>query len=383
METDIAPVVYRRDYAEIAGPFRHGEAQAPIVGVAFGPLSNEDGKDDPYGLLNTINRDYIVIVHGRDYSRVSEGSALGILVIADDQYSIERKDVFPLELSSRFWNLAVPAMVITPQVADQFLSTAGSSIADLERRAGTLGINQVSVTEAGATVQMSVDMDLHDNLATEKYINVLGVIPGEGHFMGTEELVIMVGAYYDGLGTGPDGTLYPGANDNASGVALLLELARVLKASNYKPEKTVIFAVWEGGERGEGLSLVNVLNARPGTGGFTVEAVIELSGVGYGSGESIALQDDSSYRLVKLFQAAADKYNDPTTTRGRNPHYGRGAALGYGDRRALTLSISWDGSDTLAHTSRDGLELIDPQKLTSVGRTTLLTLFVLCRESDY
>jgi hypothetical protein len=95
------------------------------------------------------------------------------------------------------------------------------------------------------------------------------------------------------------------------------------------------------------------------------------------------LGDDSSYRLIKLFQAAAGKYNDPTTTRGRSPHYGREASPGFGDRRALTLSISWDGSDALAHTPRDVPELIDPQKLTSVGRTTLLTLMVLCRETDY
>ena len=142
-------------------------------------------------------------------------------------------------------------------------------------------------------------------------------------------------------------------------------------------------SVWPGGERVEGLSIVNILNARPGAGSFTVEAVIELSGVGYGSGKSIALQDGSSYRLVKLLQAAADKYGDPTTTRGRNPHYGQEVAVGFGDRRAMTLSISWDGSDDLAHTSRDVPGLIDPQKLARVGRTTLLTLFMLCRESDY
>jgi hypothetical protein len=49
----------------------------------------------------------------------------------------------------------------------------------------------------------------------------------------------------------------------------------------------------------------------------------------------------------------------------------------------LTLSISWDGSDDLAHTAGDVPELIDPQKLLRVGRTTLLTLMVLCREPVY
>jgi Zn-dependent M28 family amino/carboxypeptidase len=219
--------------------------------------------------------------------------------------------------------------------------------------------------------------------SVDHYINVLGVFPGEGHTAVSENQVIMVSAYYDGLGIGPDGTFYPGANDNASGVAMLLELARIMKASAYVPEKTVIFVAWAGGERGQGLSVVNVLNARAGAGSLTVEAVVELSGVGYGSSKSIALGDDSSYRLVKLFQSAAKKYNDPVTTTGRNPHYGRVVGPGFGDRRALTLSVSWDGSDALAHTPQDVPQIIDPQDLTRIGRSTLLTLMVLCREADY
>ena len=319
----------------------------------------------------------------RIYLKVSTASAQGVLVIADEHYTIERKDLFPFEAPIVDLGRSIPAMVITHQVAEQILGTAGSSIADLDKRAGSLGVNQVSVTDVGASVHMKVDAQKFEEGVTDEYINVLGVIPGEGHFMGTENQVIIVSAYYDGLGMGPDGTLYPGANDNASGVATLLELARLMSTSTYKPEKTVLFAVWAGGERGEGLSVVNIMNARAGTSGQNVEAVIELSGVGYGSGDSIALGVDSSYRLVKLFQSAAGKYNDPTTTRGRSPHYGRESAPGFGDRRAMTLSVSWDGSDDLAHTPRDVPEIIDPQKLTRIGRSTLLTLMMLCRESNY
>jgi hypothetical protein len=141
--------------------------------------------------------------------------------------------------------------------------------------------------------------------------------------------------------------------------------------------------VWGGGERGEGLSVVNIMNARPGGNDLTVETVVELSGVGYGTGKSIALGEQSSYRLVKLFQEAADRYNLPTTTRGRSPHYGRETRPGFGDRDAMTLSISWDGSDNLVHTLQDIPAIIDPQKLHDIGRTTYLTLLVLSRETEY
>jgi len=375
--------VYRQDFAEIAGVNRYGETRVSVMGVAFGPEVNETGKPDPYGLLNTAARDKALIIRGADFDKISPVTARGILVIADEKYTLERRDIFPIEATRDAYLRDVPTMVISPSVAEQLLATTGSSLSELTDMAEGLGINQAAVTGEGAEIQMRVNAQLYEDYSKDQYINVIGVIPGEGKYLTSEEQVIMVSAYYDGLGMGPDGAFYPGANDNASGVALLLELARLMQASIYKPEKTVIFVAWAGGERGEGLSLVNVMNARPGAGDFTVEAVIELSGVGYGSGESIALQDGSSYRLVKLFQAAAEKYNDPTTTRGRSPHYGRGMTAGFGDRRALTLSISWDGSDDLAHTPRDVPELIDPQKLTRVGRTTLLTLMVLCREPDY
>jgi hypothetical protein len=164
---------------------------------------------------------------------------------------------------------------------------------------------------------------------------------------------------------------------------MLLELARLMKASSYKPDKTVLFVAWAGGERAEGLSVVNILNARPGANEMTVETVVELSGVGYGTGKSIALGEQSSYRLVKLFQEAADRYSLPTTTRGRGPHYGRESRPGFGDRDAMTLSISWDGADDLAHTPQDVFSIIDPHKLYDIGRSTYLTLLVLARETEY
>jgi len=219
--------------------------------------------------------------------------------------------------------------------------------------------------------------------------NVIGFIPGTGSFTasrqgaGMDSQAIIVSAYYDGLGVGPAGTLYPGANDNASGVAAMLEMARLLNHSPYQPKRTVVFIAWAGGERGEGLSLENVMGARPGFSLFTPEAVLELSGLGAGSGESIALGDGSSFRLVRLYQDAAGRAGASTTTRGRGPHYRLYAPPGFGGRSALSLYVSWDGSDRTAHTPADDVEAIDPDKLERVGQSTLLTLLVLSREVNY
>ncbi|MBN1452535.1 MAG: ABC transporter permease subunit [Anaerolineales bacterium] len=374
---------YRQDFAELAGTKRYGEAQATILGIAFGPLITDTGSRDPYRLLNTETRDHILIVRGEDYEKIDGIAVPGILIVVDDHFSIERKDLYPAEISSTQRLRDVPTMIISTELAEVLLDTAGSSLSALEELGRTLDVNQSALTGEGVTVKMSINAQLYEDYSNDNYINVIGGIPGEGTLSGAQNQVIIVSAYYDGLGIGPDGQFYPGANDNASGVAVMLELARLMTESAYKPEKTMIFVAWAGGERGEGLSVVNVMNARPGANQLTVEVVFELSGVGYGSGDSIALGEESSYRLVKLFQSAAGKYNDATTMRGRGPHYGGESGSSFGDRSALTLSVSWDGSDALAHTARDVPAIIDPEKLFQVGRSSLLTLMVLSRETTY
>ena len=83
--------------------------------------------------------------------------------------------------------------------------------------------------------------------------NVIGVLPGTNPALNGQALIIS--AHYDHLGFGwPDaragakGQLHPGADDNASGVAVMLELARLM--ANEKPERSVIFAAFAGEEAG-------------------------------------------------------------------------------------------------------------------------------------
>lgn len=78
--------------------------------------------------------------------------------------------------------------------------------------------------------------------------NVLGMIPGKK----SNEYVI-VGAHYDHLGIDPalDGDqIYNGADDNASGVSAVLQIAKAFLISGKQPERNVIFAFWDGEEKG-------------------------------------------------------------------------------------------------------------------------------------
>lgn len=78
--------------------------------------------------------------------------------------------------------------------------------------------------------------------------NVLGMIKGKN----PQEYVI-VGAHYDHVGMDPlleGDQIYNGADDNASGVSAVLQIARAFLAAGEQPERNVIFAFWDGEEKG-------------------------------------------------------------------------------------------------------------------------------------
>jgi hypothetical protein len=96
--------------------------------------------------------------------------------------------------------------------------------------------------------------------------NVIGFIPGLKPQMHNQSVV--VGAHYDHLGLGRldvrqehRGKIHPGADDNASGVAVLLELARVL-GKGLKPDRNVVFVAFTGEEAGKMGSTYYVSNQK-------------------------------------------------------------------------------------------------------------------------
>ena len=73
--------------------------------------------------------------------------------------------------------------------------------------------------------------------------NVLGMIEGE-----KKDEYVIVGAHYDHLGVDHrflSDSIYNGADDNASGVSAVLQLARAFKQSGKKPNRTLIFAFYK------------------------------------------------------------------------------------------------------------------------------------------
>lgn len=85
--------------------------------------------------------------------------------------------------------------------------------------------------------------------------NILGLIPGSDPVLKNE--FILIGAHYDHVGygnnqtsNGPVGFIHNGADDNASGVSTVLEIAEAWHVSGERPRRSIIFALWDSEEHG-------------------------------------------------------------------------------------------------------------------------------------
>ena len=113
--------------------------------------------------------------------------------------------------------------------------------------------------------------------------NVVGVLEGSDRLLKNETIVI--GAHYDHLGRGGSGSLAPrsgeihhGADDNASGTAGVLELARVLTEQRPRPKRTIVFIAFGGEE--EGLLGSNYYVNHPATPLNSIVAMINMDMIG-------------------------------------------------------------------------------------------------------
>lgn len=93
------------------------------------------------------------------------------------------------------------------------------------------------------TVKLSIESKFHDKLNTQ---NVLGLVEGKN----PDRDILVYSAHYDHLGRLGDDAYFPGANDNASGVAMLLSLARYYAQPDKQPEQSILFIAFGAEEVG-------------------------------------------------------------------------------------------------------------------------------------
>ena len=183
-----------------------------------------------------------------------ERGAKAVLVVSGPN-SPQAGELLPLTGDGALAGSGVLAASISGAVADALLAPSGEKLKDLQT---ALDTEQPHAEGGFVLPKVEVSLSLGIEHIKKEDRNAIAALPPTG----TDEYIV-VGAHYDHLGhgggsslarSGEEGQVHPGADDNASGVALVMELAALLaEERKTHPEKSgrgIIFAAWSGEEIG-------------------------------------------------------------------------------------------------------------------------------------
>jgi ABC-type dipeptide/oligopeptide/nickel transport system permease subunit len=369
----------------IEGHGGSGEATAPVTFIGFDENLGRASWDVFKG-LDLRGRIALVWQGNAPADFATEAlirGAQGVLWIAGegrDDVRSQRQVAGPAAAYLR--SPTMPILRIRPEVAETIATDGGSALSEL--LVPGRGISQSGpgwfAKELGATVQLSVALSEPE---TVEIPCVLGYRFGSD-FALSGELVVLFAAY-DGLGTDPDGTTYPGANHGASGVALLLELARLWQDQSLDTRRSVLFMAWGGGELDEpGVKAflsdrrnIPRLSNEGMYGQFAPAALVELDYVGAG-GDTVWIDPTSDTRLAELLEEATAGAGVATSREVKDLPLPRDVVPA---RRTRWLYFTWSDADF--RPDEDSLVNIDADKLERIGKALTLMLTQVVREGSY
>ncbi len=237
-----------------------GETDAEVVFVGYGFSINTDTlKWDDYSGMEVKDKWVLVFRADPDLDNVAsplsqfstdrykvmnamDHGATGVLLVNTEDFDAEDK-LEKLKPERGIGSTKIPVIQITRDVADYILGKTNKSFKDLE----SLYKNQYHSASFNTKVNLAGIADLQPEKTTTA--NIVGLIPGES------EDIVVLGAHYDHLGMGGESSRSPGvsavhhgADDNASGTAMLIEMAQKFSAT--KPESTLLFIAFGAEEMG-------------------------------------------------------------------------------------------------------------------------------------
>ena len=286
-----------------------GRAEGRLVFVGFGISAPDLGHDD-YRETDVSDRVVVMLDHEpgegdrsspfdgdvlSEYARsvrkaleAQRRGAAAVLLVSDvhnhpraPSLSRRMSDVWPrdggrvpgYQLGAWVSELRLPVMRISTEMAERLLAEEEASLAGVTRRAETPGgmtpmEHQDVVVDVAATVYRE-PVPEH---------NVVGLIEGTDPMLRDEWIILC--AHYDHEGRTANG-IFNGADDDASGVAGLLEIAEayaLAAARGHRPKRSILLAAWNAEERG--LLGAWAYTERPLTPLSTTVAVINMDMIG-------------------------------------------------------------------------------------------------------
>jgi aminopeptidase YwaD len=236
--------------------------------------------------------------------------AAGVLLVSGPAF--DPRDAFE-SLSTEGFSVDIPVLRIKKDVADIVLSKSKTTVASLEKK-----INETR-KPAGFSTKVTVNGRSDIEKETTNTRNVVMVLPGEDELL-KDEYIIM-GAHFDHLGMGGPGSssravdtigVHHGADDNASGVAMMLELAEKFSLTKGSHKRSIVCIAFTGEEEGLlgskhftedpgiDLSKVNAMINIDMVGRLNETNNLQISGVGTAAGMKDLIYSKSDTSVIKL-----------------------------------------------------------------------------------
>ncbi len=287
--------VLGRDFC-CAGMTGRGYADAPVVfcgyGIdngAFNEYADVDAKGKivmvlsgvPSFLPSAVTDKYVQL---RDKARVARAHGACAMVVVNMSPSCS-----PYEVQGTVYNGELPHLPTFPIL--QSTRDCGDRLLQNEKMTLEEAVHKIGDSRTPQSFHLRKKFEVDVNA---KYhpaaltTNIIGVYPGNDPKLANEYVV--VGASLDHVGMQGTTCLFPGADDNASGVAALLETARMLQYAEDQPSRPIVFALFACGEQQHLGSQIFVSNFKPLK---NIEAFVNVTAVGVG--DSIAVLGNKRY----------------------------------------------------------------------------------------
>jgi len=177
-----------------------------------------------------------------------DNGATGLILVSGEKFD---PDDALMSLKSRESAVSIPVVNITRDLANQLLEKSGKTISEIESKLNELRMPFSFETGTELIAEAEVIPE------SKKTYNVIAQL--EGAHPDKKDQVIVLGAHYDHLGMGGPASssrkrdtiaVHYGADDNASGVGSMLEIAEKLALADEAPERSILFIAFGGEELG-------------------------------------------------------------------------------------------------------------------------------------
>ena len=347
------------------------DLQAEIVFVGYGIVDPAHGIDDYAGV--DVNNCIALFLRGKpdNYPRpishadkirfARDRGAIGYLTATGPilhPYEIRRgitgnPSAFYGQLPP---DQAIPGAWISTAQAERILADQDDTSSDrlrlLQER-----LNQARASQAARTNRFAF-LQWKTTIEDGMLVNVVGMIPGTG----TD--AVIVGAHRDHFGR-PGGILFPGADDNASGTAVILEVARALTKAEPRPSRTILFISFSGEERD--LLGSRLYTSRPITPLNSTKAMINVDHAGVGNGR-LTVGVTGLDKDVSLEAGKTAGVHEKLDIYGFFPG---GDHVPFKEADVPTVTVVSGGVHPHFHQPSDTADTIDPEVLTTVARYVL------------